>query len=72
MIVSIIALLLVFVIGNPINNVYRWLNLGFMSFQPSELAKFALVFHFATLLTEREEYIKNFKYGMLHYYYGHF
>lgn len=65
MILSIIALMLVFVIGSPINNVYRWLSLGFMSFQPSELAKFALVFHFATILTEREDCIKSFKYGML-------
>lgn len=62
---SVLLLLLIFVISVPINNVYRWLDLGIFTFQPSELAKFALIMHLSSLLTERQEVIKNFKYGML-------
>ena len=63
---SIIPLVLVFFAGKPQNNVYRWLEVGpLFSFQPSELAKFALITHIATLLTERQPWIKTFKYGMM-------
>ncbi len=62
---ALVPLVLVFIIGTPINGAYRWLSLGFFSFQPSELAKFALVIHFSTLLSQRQEVIKDFKYGML-------
>lgn len=63
--IGLLLLLLIFVISVPINNVYRWLDLGIFTFQPSELAKFALILHISTLLTERQEVIKSFKYGML-------
>jgi cell division protein FtsW len=63
--ISVIFLVLLFIIGTPINYVYRWLYIGPINFQPSEIAKFALVLHFARLLAERQEYIKDFKIGML-------
>mgnify|MGYP006288047171 CR=1 FL=1 len=63
--VSVILLILLFIIGTPINNVYRWLYIGPFNFQPSEIAKFALVLHFAKLMSDRQEYIKEFKIGML-------
>jgi cell division protein FtsW len=62
---ALVPLILVFVISVPVNNVYRWIDIGPFNFQPSELAKFALVIHLSTLLAERQEYIKSFKYGML-------
>jgi len=65
MFLAIIFLILVFIIGSPINGAYRWLSLGFFSFQPSELAKFALVIHFSFMLSQRQEVIKDFKFGML-------
>jgi len=62
---STIFLILVFVIGTPINGAYRWLYFGPINFQPSEIAKFALVLHFSVLLSQRKEFIKEFKIGLL-------
>ena len=45
--VSILLLVLVLVIGENYSGAKRWINLGFMTFQPSEVAKFALVLFFA-------------------------
>ena len=33
----------------------RWIKLGFMSFQPSELAKIGLIIFYATLLTKNKD-----------------
>jgi len=65
MLISLIPLVLVFIVSVPINNVYRWIDLGPFSFQPSELAKFALITHISALLAERQSVIKSFKYGMM-------
>ncbi|HPI20862.1 MAG TPA: putative peptidoglycan glycosyltransferase FtsW [Candidatus Kapabacteria bacterium] len=62
---SILLLILVYFISPPVNNAYRWINIGPLSFQPSELAKFALVLHFACIISQREEVIKDFKFGFL-------
>ncbi len=62
---SILLLILVYFISPPVNNAYRWINIGPFSFQPSELAKFALVLHFACIISQREEVIKDFKFGFL-------
>lgn len=63
---SIIPLVLVFFVSSPQNNVYRWIDVGpLFSFQPSELAKFTLIIHISAVLTERQKYIKSFRYGMM-------
>ncbi len=43
----------------------RWLKLGPVAFQPSELAKFALVLFIAKSLVKRADHLKNFAYGYL-------
>ncbi len=45
----------------------RWLRLSFFSFQPGELAKFALVIYLAHSLTKKEGKMKSFKAGFLPY-----
>ena len=62
---SVLSLILVLFSGTTINGANRWLYIGPINFQPSELAKFALVLHFSVILTERQEFIKEFKYGIL-------
>jgi cell division protein FtsW len=46
---AVVLLLLCFVppIGMKINGAWRWINLGFASFQPSELGKVAVIFFLA-------------------------
>jgi cell division protein FtsW len=39
----------------------RWLDIGAMGFQPSDLARVALVVYLAVLLTRKQEYIKSFR-----------
>ncbi len=39
----------------------RWLNLGFLSFQPSEIAKVALIISMASILTRKRQEIKSTK-----------
>ncbi len=43
----------------------RWLDLGFVQFQPSELAKIAEILFFATLICTYKDKMKTFKYGVL-------
>ena len=42
----------------------RWINLGFTTFQPSELAQFAIVLIFAHLISVNYERMKNPRYGV--------
>src|SRR5204862_1143762 len=43
----------------------RWVNLGFVTVQPSELAKFAVVVWTAMLAAKKGERIRTFQYGLL-------
>ncbi|MBR5559197.1 MAG: putative lipid II flippase FtsW [Oscillospiraceae bacterium] len=58
--------LLVVVLFMPeINYVHRWINLGFITFQPSEIAKFTIVLTYAHLISVNYSKMKTFKYGIL-------
>lgn len=48
--VSIILLALTPIIGEEINGARRWINLGFTTFQPTEMAKIAIVLYLARAL----------------------
>lgn len=60
---SVVLLWLVFVPGVGMTNygATRWINLRFITFQPSEIAKFALVVLSASLLSKSAEKVKSFK-----------
>ncbi len=60
-----IALLVVVLILPPMSdelNVKRWIAIGSFSFQPSEIAKFAIIVIFSAWLSANGEKIKQFKY----------
>lgn len=52
-------------IGQAVNGAHRWVRLGGVGFQPSELAKFALVLFLAHSLAKRGPRIRSFAYGYL-------
>ncbi len=57
-----LGLLLVVKIGGvAAGGATRWLQFGAFGFQPSDLAKIALVLYVAVLLTRKQEYAKDFK-----------
>ncbi|MFY8103138.1 MAG: FtsW/RodA/SpoVE family cell cycle protein, partial [Ramlibacter sp.] len=47
-------------IGSMVNGARRWISLGFMSFQPSELAKFAVVLYAADYMVRKMDVQQNF------------
>jgi cell division protein FtsW len=58
-------LLVVLFIGEEIQGARRWINLGFITFQPSEFAKLSLVFVLAHYLAELGSGVRNFVTGIL-------
>ncbi|MCL2678431.1 MAG: rod shape-determining protein RodA [Clostridiales bacterium] len=55
---SLLLLIAVF-FAQAKNNAHRWFNLGFMDFQPSELAKLALIIALACFFVLRQDKIKH-------------
>jgi cell division protein FtsW len=62
---SLFFLVLVFIIGVSIKNVNRWINLGPVSFQPSDLAKYTLILFVANLLVKQRNKITDLYKGYL-------
>ncbi len=58
LIIAVVTLALVPLVGSTVNGARRWLDLGFISFQPSEIAKAAVVFTFAAMISTRKESIR--------------
>jgi cell division protein FtsW len=60
---SVLSLVLVLIphVGVVVNGARRWIAVGPLSFQPSEFAKFAMVFYLADVLARRGDKIKDYK-----------
>ncbi|NVB38503.1 putative lipid II flippase FtsW [Pseudenhygromyxa sp. WMMC2535] len=65
MAVAVSLLLLVLFISDDINGARRWIDLGPIHMQPSEIAKISLVAFMAATLARRGEQIRQFKVGFL-------
>ncbi|MHB1686574.1 MAG: FtsW/RodA/SpoVE family cell cycle protein [Ignavibacteriaceae bacterium] len=59
-------LLLTLFIAPEIKGAGRWINLGFFSFQPADIAKLILIIHLSVLLEDKKDYLKNYKEGFLY------
>ncbi len=64
-IISFVLLAGLFVFGAKMNGARRWYNLGVGSFQPSELAKLAVIVYFAYYLSSAKKNIRDLKMGLL-------
>ena len=69
---SVILLILVLIPHNPIaitrNNATRWLGFGSLfTFQPSEIAKVAVVLYFSNSISKKKDKMRTFRYGILPY-----
>ncbi len=53
------------VLGGEAKGATRWLRFGSIGFQPSEFAKYALLFHLCTLLALKGHLIRDFKKGLI-------
>jgi cell division protein FtsW len=63
--VILLAATLVPGVGRMVNGSRRWLRLGMFSFQPSELAKFAVVVYLSYIIAKKGERIRDFMNGLV-------
>ncbi len=63
--IAVIFLLFTLLLGGETKGAVRWLRFGGLGFQPSEYAKFALLFHISLLLATKGENVREFKKGFL-------
>lgn len=63
--VSLAMLALVLFVGLRVGGAVRWFRVGPLSFQPSEVAKFALVLYLSVLLARKAEKVRDFSVGFL-------
>jgi len=57
--IGLLALLLVLKVVGVYSGAARWIGYGPLKFQVSDLAKYALIFHFSRLISEKQAYIKD-------------
>ena len=65
MVVSILLLVAVLFVGTGNYGEKRWINLGLFQFQPSEIAKIAVIFFFSSMISVNSEKMHTFRYGVL-------
>jgi len=65
--VAFVLLIIVLIpgIGKGVNGARRWISLGFMNFQPSEMMKLAVVLFGAYYTVQRQEYLHSFVKGLI-------
>jgi len=57
--IFLLSLLLVLKVVGVISGAARWIGYGPLKFQVSDVAKYALIFHFSRLISEKQAYIKD-------------
>jgi cell division protein FtsW len=64
-IIAVGFLFVTLVLGGEAKGATRWLRYSSIGFQPSEFAKYALLFHLCTLIAMKGELIQDFKKGFI-------
>ena len=62
---ALACLVAVLVAGTVVNGARRWISLGFTTFQPSEIAKIAIILYFSALICKYKDRMRTFRYGIL-------
>ena len=57
--IILLTLLLVMKVVGLISGAARWIGFGPIKFQVSDFAKYAIIFHFSRLITEKQSYIRD-------------
>ena len=65
LLISIILLVLVLTLGETYNGAQRWLSFGTLNFQPSELAKLAVIIYLAAWLSAKAERIRSLQHSLV-------
>lgn len=65
LIVSFAFLFAVLFVGKRVNGAIRWIDLGFVQIQPSEIAKAATVLFFSDYIVKHQRDMKQFKVGVM-------
>ena len=67
LLVSVFFLMLVPIIGSTANGAKRWIEVAGIRFQPSELAKIAIIMTFSALISTYRDKMRTFRYGIAPY-----
>lgn len=62
---TLVLLILLFFVGREVGGARRWLEIGMIRFQPSEIAKFSLIIFLADYLDRKKSRIRSFSNGLL-------
>jgi len=65
LLLAVALLIITFIAGGAAKGATRWLRFSNFGFQPSEFARYALLFHLCTLISTKRELIQDFKTGFL-------
>jgi cell division protein FtsW len=63
--IGLVVLIVVLFVGRDVNGARRWISLGPVNLQPSEIAKVALAIFLAATLARQGERVRSFKRGFL-------
>ncbi len=63
--ISFVLLIAVLFVGKRVNGAIRWIDLGFLQIQPSEIAKAATVLFFSDYIVRHQRDMKRFSVGVL-------